>query len=98
MGRTSTTWSASPCFASSSFCPCPWSRIWGLPRVEEHAGGFRIRGYGCPLAAATLRHPEACNAVESLLSDFAGVPVAMCCDSEDRLRRCFEIGGKAQVT
>jgi predicted ArsR family transcriptional regulator len=70
----------------------------GLSEVEEHAGGFLIRGYGCPLAAATQRHPEACNAVESLLSEFAGVPVAKCCDSEDRLRCCFEIGGGAQVT
>jgi predicted ArsR family transcriptional regulator len=67
----------------------------GLSRVEERGGGFLIRGYGCPLAAATQRHPEACNAVESLLSEFAGVPVAKCCDSEDRLRCCFEIGGHA---
>jgi predicted ArsR family transcriptional regulator len=70
----------------------------GLTRVEEHAGGFLIRGYGCPLAAATQGHPEACNAVESLLSEFAGVPVAKCCDSEDRLRCCFEIGGRAHAT
>jgi predicted ArsR family transcriptional regulator len=64
----------------------------GVSEVEERAGGFLIRGYGCPLAAATQRHPEACNAVESLLSEFAGVPVAKCCDGEDRLRCCFEIG------
>jgi predicted ArsR family transcriptional regulator len=70
----------------------------GLSEVEEHANGFLIRGYGCPLAAATQRHPEACNAVESLLSEFAGVPVAKCCDSEDRLRCCFEIGGGVRVT
>jgi predicted ArsR family transcriptional regulator len=65
----------------------------GLARVEEHDEELIIRGYGCPLAAATQRHPEACNAVESLLSEFTGVPVAKCCDSEDRLRCCFEIGG-----
>ncbi len=70
----------------------------GLARVEEHDGGFLIRGYGCPLSAATQRHPEACNAVESLLSEFAGIPVAKCCDAEDRLRCCFEIGGRAQTT
>jgi predicted ArsR family transcriptional regulator len=69
----------------------------GLARVEEHGHGFVIRGYVCPLAAATQRHPEACNAVESLLSEFAGVPVSKCCDAEDRLRCCFEIGGKAQL-
>jgi predicted ArsR family transcriptional regulator len=70
----------------------------GLARIEEHDGGLLIRGYGCPLAAATRRHPEACNAVESLLSEFAGIPVAKCCDAEDRLRCCFEIGGSARVT
>jgi predicted ArsR family transcriptional regulator len=67
----------------------------GLSRVEEHDGGFLVRGYGCPLSEATRRHPEACNAVESLLSEFAGVPVAKCCDIEDRLRCCFYVGGKA---
>ena len=69
----------------------------GLAGVEERNGGLLVRGYGCPLAAATQRHPEACNAVESLLSEFAGVPVAKCCDAEDRLRCCFEIGGQARV-
>jgi predicted ArsR family transcriptional regulator len=64
----------------------------GLTRVEERDGGFLIRGYGCPLSAATKRHPEACNAVESLLSEFSGASVAKCCDAEDRLRCCFEIG------
>jgi predicted ArsR family transcriptional regulator len=60
--------------------------------VEEHNGGLLIRGDGCPLSAATRRHPEACNVVESLLTEFAGIPVAKCCDVEDRLRCCFEIG------
>jgi len=70
----------------------------GLARVEEHDGGFLIRGYGCPLSAATQRHPEACNAVESLLSEFAGIPVSKCCDAEDGLRCCFEIGSSARAT
>jgi predicted ArsR family transcriptional regulator len=64
----------------------------GLARVEEHDDQLIIRGYGCPLAAATQKHPEACNAVESLLSEFAGIPVVKCCNGEDRLRCCFEIG------
>jgi predicted ArsR family transcriptional regulator len=70
----------------------------GLARVEEHDGGLLIRGYGCPLSAATQRHPEACNAVESLLSEFAGVPVSKCCDAEDRLRCCFEIWDGPRAT
>ena len=64
----------------------------GLARVEEHNGGLMIRSDGCPLAAATRRHPEACNAVESLLSEFSGLAVVKCCDREERLRCCFEIG------
>ena len=68
------------------------NELGGQARVEAHNGGFVIRGYGCPLSAATQRHPEACNAVESLLTEFAGIPVAKCCDVEDRLRCCFEVG------
>jgi len=69
------------------------NELGGQARVEEHNGGFVIRGYGCPLSAATQRHPEACNAVESLLAEFAGIPVSKCCDAEDRLRCCFVVGG-----
>jgi predicted ArsR family transcriptional regulator len=64
----------------------------GLARVEEHNGGLMIRSDGCPLAAATKRYPEACNAVESLLREFTGIAVAKCCDRAEPLRCCFEIG------
>lgn len=69
------------------------NELGGQSRVEERNGGLFIRGYGCPLSAATQRHPEACNAVESLLAEFAGISVAKCCDAEDRVRCCFEVGG-----
>jgi predicted ArsR family transcriptional regulator len=74
------------------------NELGGLARVEERDGGLAIRGYGCPLSAATRRHPEACNAVESLLSEFAGIRVVKCCDAEDRLRCCFEIGRPVQTS
>ena len=67
------------------------NELGGLTEVEEQDGGFVIRGYGCPLSAATHEHPEACNAVESLLSEFIGAPVKKCCDREERLRCCFEV-------
>ena len=65
----------------------------GLARVEQQNGTLLIRSDGCPLAAATQRHPEACNAMESLLSEFTGLRVTKCCDREERLRCCFELGG-----
>ncbi len=65
----------------------------GLARVEVVGDTLMIRSDGCPLAAATRRHPEACNAVESLLSEFTGLHVAKCCDREERLRCCFELAG-----
>jgi predicted ArsR family transcriptional regulator len=65
----------------------------GLARVEQQNGTLMIRSDGCPLAAATQRHPEACNAMESLLSEFTGLRVTKCCDREERLRCCFELAG-----
>ena len=67
------------------------NELGGLTEVEEQNGGFLIRGYGCPLSAATHEYPEVCNAVESLLSEFVGAPVVKCCDREERLRCCFEV-------
>jgi predicted ArsR family transcriptional regulator len=65
----------------------------GLARVEQQDDTLMIRSDGCPLAAATKRHPEACNAVESLLGEFTGLRVTKCCDREERLRCCFELAG-----
>jgi predicted ArsR family transcriptional regulator len=67
------------------------NELGGLARVEEQNGTLLIRSDGCPLAAATHQHPEACNAVESLLTEFAGLRVRKCCDREERLRCCFEL-------
>jgi len=66
-----------------------------LTEIIEENGGFLIRSHGCPLAAATANHPEVCNALESLLSEFVGTSVSKCCDRYDRLRCCFEIGMSA---
>ncbi|HEY3116319.1 MAG TPA: hypothetical protein VGK54_06220, partial [Chloroflexota bacterium] len=64
----------------------------GLTEVEEENGLYVIRSHGCPLAAATADHPEACNALESLLTEFVGTKVTKCCDRYDRERCCFEVG------
>jgi DeoR family transcriptional regulator, suf operon transcriptional repressor len=63
----------------------------GMTEVDEDDGVLVIRGHGCPLAAATAKYPEACNALESLLSEFVGQPVNKCCDQYQRQRCCFEV-------
>ncbi len=51
----------------------------GAATFEESEGKHLIRGNGCPLAAATGRHPEACLIAESLLSQIIGAPVKEHC-------------------
>jgi predicted ArsR family transcriptional regulator len=67
------------------------NELGGLSEVEEEDGLYVIRSHGCPLAAATAQHPEVCNALESLLSEFVGTRVTKCCDRYDRVRCCFEV-------
>jgi predicted ArsR family transcriptional regulator len=67
------------------------NELGGLTDVDEEDGFYLIRSHGCPLAAATAQHPEACNALESLLSEFVGTKVTKCCDRYDRVGCCFEI-------
>ena len=57
----------------------------GLSEVDEENGFYIIRSHGCPLAAATAEHPEVCNALESMLSEFVGAKVTKCCDRYDRV-------------
>lgn len=64
--------------------------------VEEN-GSYVIRGFGCPLAALTGKHPGVCLAMESLVAEVVGVPVRECCDRSERPQCCFEIGGTARV-
>jgi predicted ArsR family transcriptional regulator len=72
------------------------NELGGLTDVEAENGGFIIRSHGCPLAAATANHPEVCNALESLLSEFVGAKVSKCCDRYNREQCCFEVGMTAQ--
>jgi predicted ArsR family transcriptional regulator len=46
---------------------------------------------GCPLAAITPTHPEACLIIEALLSEIIGVPVKKCCEYAETPRCCFEL-------
>jgi predicted ArsR family transcriptional regulator len=51
----------------------------GSASFEQSEGKHFICGNGCPLSAATSRHPEACLIAESLLSRIIGVPVKEHC-------------------
>jgi predicted ArsR family transcriptional regulator len=63
----------------------------GLVEVEDRDGKAVIRGYGCPLAVAVERRPEACRAVRSLLREVTGSEVTLCCRYEERPSCCFEV-------
>jgi predicted ArsR family transcriptional regulator len=67
------------------------SELGGLAELEEHDGGFLIRGYSCPLSAMTPDHPEVCRMAETLISELAGAPVREHCDREIEPRCCFEV-------
>lgn len=59
--------------------------------LEDGPAGAKIRGYGCPLAVAVARRPEACRAVEALLREVVGSELRQCCRHGDRPSCCFEV-------
>lgn len=63
----------------------------GSATFHESEGKHFIRGNGCPLAAVTGRHPEACLIAESLLTQIIGVPVKEHCVHGAAPSCCFEI-------
>ncbi len=71
------------------------NELGGDASAEFDAAGIRIRGCGCPLSVAVARQPEACRAVEGLLSEVIGVPVVQCCEHGPRPRCCFTIPSAA---
>ena len=67
------------------------SELGGAATVERVDGTDVIRGRGCPIAAATANHPEACLIAESLLSEIIGAPVKERCQRGPNPSCCFEI-------
>ena len=67
------------------------SELGGAARVERVDSTDVIRGRGCPIAAATAKHPEACLIAESLLSEIIGAPVKERCQRGPEPSCCFEI-------
>jgi predicted ArsR family transcriptional regulator len=65
----------------------------GSARFEDRGGRQFIRGRnGCPIAAITATHPDACLIIESLLSKIIGIPVRKCCQYGEMPHCCFELG------
>lgn len=69
------------------------NELGGLTDVSEEGEDLIIRSHGCPLAAAAVHHPETCNAMESLVSEFVGSTVTQRCERTNRPRCRFQIAG-----
>jgi Predicted transcriptional regulator len=67
----------------------------GDAQVEHSEGRSIIRGCGCPLSAVTRGRPEVCQAVQALVAEIVGAPVAECCDRMDRPQCRFEVSTAA---
>jgi predicted ArsR family transcriptional regulator len=67
----------------------------GVTEVEHHGDSLVIRGYSCPLSAATSQS-AVCEAVESLLQVLLGTSVRECCDRVNGARCCFEVALSAE--
>ncbi|CAN5571154.1 transcriptional regulator [soil metagenome] len=69
----------------------------GQARVTREQGKTLIRGAGCPLAAVTAHHVEVCGMLETLLSQYIGVPVRQACARESSPHCCFEVQTTARA-
>jgi predicted ArsR family transcriptional regulator len=67
------------------------SSLGGELDVERTPTGYLLRGHACPLSAAVRTQPNACHAVEELVSAVVGMPVRECCDRTEGARCRFEV-------
>jgi predicted ArsR family transcriptional regulator len=63
----------------------------GAVAIGEEAGRVVIRGAGCPLGEVTRERAEVCAAVQSMIEEIVGEPVAECCTRGERPRCHFQI-------
>jgi predicted ArsR family transcriptional regulator len=61
--------------------------------VTAADGGWRLKGYGCPLSAVTAGRPEVCALAQALVEEITGRPVTECCDRGARPRCGFLVAG-----
>ncbi len=67
------------------------TQLGAVTHVVRKNGGFLIRGFTCPVASLTDKHPSVCLYVESIVREIVGGFVRECCDRSGRPRCCFEI-------
>ena len=72
-----------------------WNELGGMTSVGRERGRYVIRSLVCPLSAVAHERPEACVAMESLLSAFVDAPVSNCCGRAEEGHCCFELGDRA---
>jgi predicted ArsR family transcriptional regulator len=66
--------------------------IGGDVDIVRTDGGWRIRGFGCPLSSVVAKQSETCRLAEELVAGITGAPVVECCDRSGTRARCaFEI-------
>jgi predicted ArsR family transcriptional regulator len=70
---------------------CVLKELGGTASFKEEDGKHFIYGNGCPIAAATANHPEACLLAESLLTEIIGSPVKEHCIRGPALSCRFEV-------
>ena len=61
--------------------------------VTAADGGWRLKGYGCPLSAVTAGRPVVCALAQALVEEITGRPVTECCDRGARPRCGFQVAG-----
>jgi len=67
------------------------NELGGLAVLEVRDGEYYVRGYSCPLGAATHERPQLCQLAEALVAEVVGVSAHECCDHGDRPRCCFRL-------
>ena len=73
-----------------------FNELGALTSLELERDRYVIRSAICPLSVVAASHPEVCSAVESLLSEFIGSPVAKCCKTNGHLGCCFTVDEPAE--
>ncbi|HEX6939056.1 MAG TPA: ArsR family transcriptional regulator [Longimicrobiales bacterium] len=72
----------------------------GDVEVEREEGGWRIRGFACPLSGVVKDHPSVCSLGEALVEQITGRPTRERCERGDHPRCSFcvaDAGGAEAV-